>query len=228
MSFDLEKDGFKVIRNLIDEDHVLILQTYFDMFYRVVQADDEFKKEYTTTPEGGDVANSIAFYSDKLTESIALLYGPAICNNLNLNLSPTYTYARIYEKGNALYPHTDRPSCQVSITAPIIMSDHRASTIYISNYAVKMGTPDRPTTEELFRRGDYTQIDLMPGDALVYSGCTRYHWRKPLESDYLIQFFMHYVITEGKYADLVFDSRPYMGFPSSFKNTTSRINNVQS
>ena len=58
---------------------------------------------------------------------------------------------------------------------------------------------------------------MYPGDILFYKGCERYHWRDPLESPLLFQFFMHFVQSDGKYKDLVFDTRPLMGLPVTYK-----------
>jgi hypothetical protein len=211
MDLNFKKDGFQVIRNLFDPEYIKVLQTYFDLKYRLIQYYEEEKKLRSTYIANKDVSNSFYFYADTLTETTSLLYGPVLCHLLGLNLSPTYTYTRIYEKTGILLPHIDRPACEVSLTCPITISDNRASTIFISNY-VATDKKYTLTLEEVKSRGDYTQVDLMPGDALVYSGCDRVHWRESLESEYLIQFFMHYITTDGKNASQVFDGRPYMGF----------------
>jgi hypothetical protein len=219
MNNEFVKNGYTVIRGLFEPEQVQVLQTYFDLKNRVLQSDINSKNKHTSTIRGNkDVTDSLVFYADTLTETYALLYGPAICQHLSLNLSPTYTYTRIYEKGSILLPHKDRPACEVSLTCPISISDNRGSTIFISNYVVPNEWPSTKTIDEVRLKGDYTRVDLMPGDAMIYSGCDRYHWREPLESDQLIQFFMHYIVTDGKNADEVFDRRPYMGFDNQYRS----------
>jgi hypothetical protein len=217
MSFSLEKDGFKVIRGFIDPEYIEILQTYFDLKYRVIKEDADLRKSVSSWRDKGDAVDSLMLYADTLTETTSLLYGESLSQELNMNLSPTYNFLRIYEKGCILDPHIDRPACELSVTCPITISDEKASTIYVSNYRVDYLTePRRRTLEEVKRRGDYTRVDLLPGDIMVYGGYDRYHWRETLESDYLIQFFMHFVQTDGQFADRVFDGRPYLGFPKKF------------
>ena len=192
---------------------MIILSTYFDLKYRVLQSNNLIRKQHTVTDLA--IADGLIFSNDSLTESILLLYGDKMSKVLELDLVPTYTYARIYEQGNILKPHIDRPSCEISATCPITISDSRASTIYLSAYKFDplVHTGRFPSLEELKKLGNYTQIDLLPGDVLFYKGAEYLHWREPLKSDYLIQFFMHTVQTNGQYSDLVFDERPYMGFP---------------
>ena len=222
MNSEFSKNGFIVIRGLFEPEYMVTLQTYFDLKNRVIQSDSNLKRNLTSSLQSGDVTETIVLYCDTLVEATSLLYGPAICQYLDLNLSPSYTYTRIYEKGNILLPHTDRGECEISLTCPVSISDNRSSTIFISNYEVPPEERSIKNLDEIKFRGDYSRIDLLPGDALVYSGCNRYHWREPLESDELIQFFMHYVITDGEYADRVFDGRPYMGFPENTRNINKR------
>ena len=211
MKFDVNKGDIKVIRSFLDPLYVKLLQTYFDLKYKSLQYYKEERAYHTLSIDQGDVADSLGFYGDMLTESIADIYLPVICKELELNLSPSYTYARIYEKGNALVPHIDRPACEVSMSCPITISGDTVSTIYVSNY--QHTSRFNISIEDAKRRGDYTKVDLLPGDAVVYTGCNRLHWREPIESEYIIQFFMHYILTDGKNFDCVFDHRPYMGFP---------------
>ena len=221
---DFKKDGYLVCRNFLDDTTVALMQTYFDFKYRIINFSPEnrsnsFKSVQANLKEPnkpGDVGSSFLFYGDHLTESIHLNYGQLVCDMLRAKLSPTYTYSRIYEKGDSLLAHTDRPSCEISATCPITVSGDGPSTIFISNYTADYNNP-RYDVVEIEKRGDYTEVNLFPGDVLFYKGCERYHWRRPLEEDYLIQFFMHFIETDGVNKDWVFDKRPYSGFPESYK-----------
>jgi hypothetical protein len=41
---------------------------------------------------------------------------PVMKERTGLDLIPTYSYARVYEKGSILKRHKDRPSCEISTT----------------------------------------------------------------------------------------------------------------
>ena len=219
---DFEKNGYMVVRDFFDETTVDILGKYFNMKYKVYLEDEltrrstEISKFEKHSKLSSDVAESLNYFGDTLAETILLKFGHKVCSVLQEDLSPTYTFTRIYEKGAKLIPHIDRPSCEISITAPIFISDNKASTIYITNYdwkKVSQSEHEKYEIEEIEQKGDYTEVNLFPGDILIYDGTNRYHWRRPLESDYLIQFFLHFVRANGQYKDFVFDKRPFLGFP---------------
>ena len=210
MNQEFENNGYFVAREFFDKTTINLLSTYFDIKYRIIKHGDTLGSEYSTM-DRGDVTNSYVFYADHLTESVLFNNGQKMSKLLGLHLTPTYTFARIYEKGQPLLPHTDRPSCEISATCPIFTSDDKPSTIYVSNFvATEQGR--RFSTDEIMAAGDYTKVDLYPGDVMFYKGCERYHWRLPLESDYLVQFFMHTVRVDGEYSEYTLDKRPYLGF----------------
>lgn len=240
MHIDFENDGYLVAREFFDETTIALMQTYWDFKWRLINFSEEEKLNFQRTPKKGetltleddDVGDSYNFYSDHLMESIELNYGQKACNILKASLLPTYTYTRIYQKGSQLIPHQDRPECEVSATCPVFISDDRPSQICISNYnwwdiidpqSLNGRAPPKFSVEEIKTKGDYSEVHLYPGDALFYKGCDRYHWRDPIQSEYMIQFFMHFVQAEGPHKGKVFDSRPYMGFPTRYKGIT--INN---
>ena len=69
-------------------------------------------------------------------------------------------------------------------------------------------------------KSDYTkgtQVDLGPGDLVVYDGINLEHWREPFEGDICGQVFLHYNTLESsiKYSNK-FDNRPHLGLPDDF------------
>lgn len=98
-------------------------------------------------------------------------------------LYPTYIYSRLYYPGYELCRHTDRPSCEYSVS-------------------VTMGMGDREEPWKLFYESydyDYVEFDLPVGKGMVYPGCIAPHWRAPLEKGWQLQAFFHYIEYKGQY-----------------------------
>ena len=213
---ELDKNGYIVLRNFFSRETVALLQQYFKLKAVKLRCNREYRDK-TRTVVTKDVADSYSFYTDNLTDSIMLEYGKQIEDLLQVKLLPTYTYTRVYEKGSYLKPHTDRSACEISATCPILISDYTASTIYVANY--NYTEEEFPTLDEVMTRGDYTRVDLLPGDIMIYKGIQRLHWREPLQSEALIQFFMHYVRADGVYKEFAYDKKPFIGWIPDHKLT---------
>ncbi len=111
-------------------------------------------------------------------------------------LFPTYSFGRIYAKGASLARHTDRPSCEVSVSATIAQSGKESWPLNLVSLS-----------------GKKIAADLMPGDLLLYKGIDVTHWREVFEGDTQLQLFLHYVRQDGPYAKYKFDMRPSLGAP---------------
>ena len=60
--------------------------------------------------------NSYAKYGDRLMETLLVKTIDVMQRKTGLKLVPTYSYTRLYRKGNILRRHKDRPSCEISTT----------------------------------------------------------------------------------------------------------------
>ena len=107
---------------------------------------------------------------------------------LQIQLLPTYSYARLYKNGNTLEKHTDRPSCEISLTVQLARSHHYSWPIYM---------------------GD-KRFDLAEGDGVIYKGCDIEHWREKCDGpeNYLSgQAFFHFVKANGEHSEFANDKR---------------------
>ena len=121
-----------------------------------------------------------------------------------LKLYPTYSYARIYKKGDILARHKDRYSCEVSTTLNL---GGESWPLYLD--------PTGKTGQAGIK------VELKPGDMLIYSGCELEHWREPFEGKDCAQVFLHYNNAKAKSAkENKFDKRPMLGLPSYYKGFT--------
>jgi hypothetical protein len=119
---------------------------------------------------------------------------------LGIDLLPTYFYDRFYYVGQQLKRHSDRPACEVSVTLQISTNSENPWPIWF----------ERPDGSESY-------VVMKNGDAAVYKGCEREHWRDALESKYgkwenkwrtfrkkeddtyHHQIFLHYVNAQGPF-----------------------------
>jgi len=116
-----------------------------------------------------------------------------LCNKLHIAaniiqepLLPGYAYARKYQHGDDLYKHTDRESCEVALSVHLY------------------GDKDWPIFFEK-TNGEVLELNLKPGDALLYEGHINQHWREKYTGNEYGQFFLFYVKSRGKYASNYFD-----------------------
>ena len=211
---ELNEKGFVIIRNFFPKDIVEISQNYLRFKYNKIQTFDKLRELARTTISMSDPGDGYSFYTDDFTECLLLNSQKKLEEFLQVDLFPTYSFCRIYEKSNTLEPHTDRYACEISVTCPALLSDDHPSIIYIANYIINYDhyVDNRPSYDMVKEYGSYTRVELFPGDIMIYKGIERLHWREPLESDHLIQFFMHYVLANGQYANEKFNKRPHIGY----------------
>ena len=209
---------FQVIKNAVPYE---LANFIFNYFLLKRDAVDFMYKNNITYDNGSlgtwtdkQVPNTYSHYADMVMETLLMKVLPKMQQETGLELIPTYSYARIYKKGDILRRHKDRPSCEISTTLnlggnpwPIFIDGTGANNV-IDEYKniVKPGAPEG------------TKVLLDVGDMLVYSGCELEHWREPFDGDICGQVFLHYNHVNGPFAEKnKFDGRPMLGLPSFVK-----------
>ena len=141
-------------------------------------------------------------YADLSTETLSSV----LCEKLSFitekKLCPTYSYTRVYSRGDELPPHTDRPSCQYSVTI----------NFGGDPWAISFGqfNKDRNLNDGYSL---LTSVTLKPGDGVVYMGEELIHWRNKFNGDHCAQAFLHYIDEDGPYhPEWAFDKRPNIGY----------------
>jgi hypothetical protein len=217
MSFKLKK--YKIIKKAISKDLSLFVYNYFLLKRQVAKTlfDNRFISPFTEyfgkwTDE--QVPNTYSHYADIVMETLLLKLQPLIEKETELKLTPNYSYARIYKKGDILTRHKDRFSCEISTTLnlggdswPIYLDP--TGTDNVINKEQNLIKPKAP-------KG--IKVDLKPGDMLLYKGNLLEHWRDSFDGEDCCQVFLHYnnVSTKGSKENL-FDRRLHLGLPSNFK-----------
>ena len=149
-------------------------------------------------------------YGDWVMETLLQYMRPIMKAKTGMDLIPTYSYTRLYEKGNILKRHKDRPSCEISTTLhlggdewPIFLDP--SGQDFVIDERKNIHKPGAP-------KG--IRVDLKVGDMLIYSGCELEHWREPFQGNVCSQVFLHYNHANGPFAKTnLLDGRPLLGVP---------------
>jgi len=189
MQEDFETNGYLVIPNLVSKEMLDLIRSYF--FLRI--------KARHAVPGDPQAPYSQCFYSDPLAETLLLKNTRFFSDIIKTELLPTYSYTRLYSKNDVLEKHIDRESCEISVTLSIaIPPESDINPICFSKEVDE---------------SDYASLLLNPGDACIYKGSELWHWRPPFTNQkWYLQTFLHYVKKEGKYQNMIYDGRPFLGY----------------
>lgn len=140
-----------------------------------------------TAPGDGQVPGTPCSYGDLMMDGLLITLLPRIEEASGLKLFPTYSYFRVYKRGDVLARHFDRPACEISVTLCLGFEQGSAWPIWIES---PNGT---------------VPVNLAAGDAVLYRGTECFHWRDAFEGDCQAQVFLHYVDQNGPFAEWKFD-----------------------
>lgn len=163
-----------------------IMWLYFEYAKSYVMAGNYFKLEQSTC--------SLGRYSDAFGEALLVRLLPEVEKLVGKRLFPTYSFLRFYTPESRLDKHTDRASCEYSLTLTV---GHEGAP------------PAWPILLE--SKGQVERIELAVGDALLFQGADLPHWREPLAEGNWLQLFLHYVDVDGPQAGHRFDGRRHTG-----------------
>jgi len=212
MSFNEKK--YMVVKSGISRELADFIYKYFSLKRKVVRYlfDEKYISPFRTEYGSWDdsqVPKSYSCYADLAMETLLEELVPLMKKETGLDLIPTYSYARIYKKGDVLVRHKDRFSCEVSTT---INLGGDPWPIYLDP---KAGLPVEDEYKSENNPG--IKIELDPGDILIYSGCILEHWREPFEGENCGQVFLHYNNKKSQGDKWKYDQRPFLGLPADFK-----------
>jgi len=173
-------DNYVHVPNFVDASVVSLVSKYALL-----------KEAYSFSPDTAQVINAHAVYADFLMESLLLDYKEKVEEVTGLSLIPTYSFYRVYRRGQELAPHIDRPACEISV-----------SVCYEYNYR-------RKDYEWPLVMGD-APIVMKPGDGAIYRGMDVNHFRPVFnvpQDSYHIQGFYHYVDANGPWTSHAYDKK---------------------
>ena len=203
MSF--KKTKYKIIKEAIPKELAKFIYTYLKKKRKVAR----FLSDRKFVVHGGEwggwtdpqVLNTYSVYADTVMETLLEVLKVKMEKETGYKLNETYSYARIYKKGDVLHRHTDRNACEVS------------ATLHLG------GDPWPLYLDPTGKRGQAgIPVDLATGEMLLYSGCNLEHWREEFRGKDCAQVFLHYNDAKKKDAkETKFDRRPFVGVPAYFR-----------
>jgi hypothetical protein len=194
----MDTEGYVVLRNVLGTQTLEI----FKIQTKMVENIECFKinEKLQSYPFGDrQCKNSFSKYGILCYESLLLLLQPLMEKYIGRELSPTYSYTRIYYKNSKLDKHIDRKSCEYTASICITI-DNEPWDIYLKKY---------DSTEAC--------VSLNPGDLIIFKGTELEHWREKYNGNEQIQVFLHYIDKNGPYnnPNYVNDGRPIIGIEKS-------------
>lgn len=129
---------------------------------------------------------------------------PIVSEILGRDLLPTYDYFRIYRQGDICLVHSDRDSCQHSMSLTLGYSDGKLWDLQIG----KGPEEQCERADEDFGSKDYASIAMEVGDAVLYQGVHHRHGRiTPNPNAWSAHLFLHWVDRDGPFRSHAFDGR---------------------
>lgn len=173
------QNGYVVVRDFIDAELARFLCSYVHTRFA----------SRLLGSGGPAVPDSLGGYGDPTFDGLLEFQRPKVEQVTGLRLHPTYSFFRLYRRGNALKRHRDRPACEISVSLNVGQLPATPWPLHVDGLC-----------------GPHAAL-LAPGDALIYRGVDLAHWREPYEGRQLVQVFLHYVDRQGPHADQKFDGR---------------------
>ena len=127
---------------------------------------------------------------------------PIVSQITGADLLPSYDYFRIYQQGDVCRVHSDRPSCEHSISLTLVYSDGEPWPLEVGSVPV---SGDGPCFDDW---GDesHAAVAMAPGDAVLYRGMDLRHGRtQPNPNRWSAHLFLFWVERDGPFAHHAFD-----------------------
>jgi len=204
---NFKKDKYQVIKGAISTELADFCYQYFLNKRAVARHlfDDRYISQFTQyfgIWNDEMIPETYSHYGDIVMDTLLQKVKPVMEKETKIKLTETYSYARIYKKGDELHRHKDRSSCEISTTMHLGGDEW---SIFLE-----------PSGEE-GKKG--VEVKLEAGDMLIYKACDLEHWRKPFEGKNCGQVFLHYNDSSSAEAKFnKFDGRPMIGLPGYYSS----------
>ena len=210
-----KENNYLVVTNYLNKDVATLLYEYSKT--NVLAMDYKFNFNIEKYDEGWDgnwkdiqTPGRYSKYGDPIFDTLSKLSETNISNFIGKNLICTYSYWRMYQHGDVLKKHTDRPSCKYSATLCIGYDNSNVDKNTYPDYSWPMFIETKEVRE--------LPIPLKSGDLLIYRGDIIDHWRDKFLGINQTQVFLHYNELNDKDNNHgPIDGRPLYGIPSKYR-----------
>lgn len=145
------------------------------------------------------IGDSVDSYGTPHGDALLLMVKDALENNGLPALLPTYSFYRTYTKGSVLTEHTDRPSCNISVTVALSQNDWSFDCVGFD--------------------GVKRSVNMDRGDGILYYGQAVPHSREtPLDEEVSHHIFLHYTTDIPENQQYKFDGREQLGVEKNDEN----------
>ncbi len=197
---DYTHDGYATVRGLIPPEVAtnLFKQIQLDLTAAGRSFNDFAKLHQLSKQETVDISGH--FYRPLTT----FLWGltPIIAQITGADVLPSYDYFRIYGAGEICRVHSDRPSCEHSLSLTLAYSDGAPWPLEVGSQRVEA---EGPCFDDW---GDeaHSSVAMQPGDAVLYRGIDLRHGRtQPNPNKWSAHLFLFWVERGGPFAQHAFD-----------------------
>ena len=209
---EFEKNKYTIIRDFFSQKDTKRMADRMDFLFSrgMLVQDPQCPKSYS-------------MYGDPIQSEMQEMYRYKLGELIGIDLFPTYTYSRIYAPKEVLAYHSDRPSCEISITGTLMYDtfDNEPWDIWMGADESNKNAQECEIWDEHEKKivNAYgIPYKLYPGDIVVYRGCEVKHWRTQFIGIKQSQVFIHYVNANGPYKDYKYDCRPSLGSSVGMKD----------
>jgi hypothetical protein len=195
-----ESNGYATIRGLVPPEVAanLFKQLQMDLGAAGKSFDTYAQSQPLSRQHTVDISGH--FYRPLTT----FLWGltPVISQVTGADLLPSYDYFRIYQQGDVCRVHSDRPSCEHSVSLTLVYSDEKPWPLEVGSAPVTRET--LPT--EGWGNEPHSAVAMQPGDAVLYRGIDLRHGRTtPNPNAWSAHLFLFWVERGGQFAQHAFD-----------------------
>lgn len=197
-SYFFQQDGYVRLTDFLDKESC---NQFVSEFSKLVKEGKTSKDSQCPLSE--------AVHGSPMFDSLLEQLTPHFEEASGLQLFPTYSYARLYRPGEVLKVHTDRAACEISATITLGF-EGTPWPIYMADKDTTGNSPKIIGEDGEYSVKNIQKCDLDIGDAVLYKGQEKVHWRDSFEGEWQLQVFLHYVDANGKHCDQKFDGRNHL------------------